>query len=91
MLGTYYTCHSGFYAGLGWSGLSAAMLGGANPVFVIPSSLFLAAVSTFTSNFAIHHNVGFDLAALIQSIIMFIVSIPFLLPEIRRKSAEAVK
>jgi len=77
--GTYYTCHSGFYTGLGWSGLSASMIAGSNPLFVIVSSLFLAAVSSFTSIFSLHHNVGFDLGAIIQACIMFVVSIPFIL------------
>lgn len=87
ILGTYYTCHSGFYAGMGWSGLSAAMLAGSNPLLVIPSSIFLGAVTTFTSRFAIHHNVGFDLGAIIQATIMFLISIPVILHFRRTKNA----
>ena len=76
VLGTYYTCHSGFYAGIGWTGLSAAMLAGANPVLVIPSSLFLGAVTAFVNSFSLHHNTGYDLGAIIQAVIMFLVAIP---------------
>ncbi len=81
--GTYYTCHSGFYAGIGWTGLTAAMLAGANPLFVIPSSIFLGGLTAFINSFTLHHNVGYDLGAIIQAVIMFIVAIPFL--KIRRR------
>ena len=83
VMGTYYTCHSGFYTGIGWTGLSAAMLGGSNPLFVIISSLFLGWVTAFTNSFSLHHNVGFDLGAIIQAIIMFCVAIPFLRPRLK--------
>ena len=76
--GTYYTCHSGFYAGIGWTGLTAAMIAGANPLFVIPSSIFLGGLTTFINTFTLHHNVGYDLGAIIQAFIMFLVAIPFL-------------
>lgn len=77
VLGTYYTCHSGFYLGHGWTCLSAAMLAGSNPFLVIFSSLFLGAVTAFTNSFALHHNVGYDLSTIIQAVIMIAVSIPF--------------
>lgn len=75
--GTYFTCHSGFYAGLGWSSLSASMLGLSNPLLVIPSSLFLGFVNMLVTRISLLNNVGFDLGSLIQSIIMFVISIPF--------------
>ena len=77
VLGTYYTCHQGFYLGIGWAGLSAAMLSSSNPLFMIFSSLFLAAVTVGINSFTLHHNVGYDLGAIIQALIMFAVSIPF--------------
>lgn len=76
--GSYYTCHSGFYTGIGWTGLTAAMLAGANPIFIIPSSLFLGGITTFINTFTLHHNVGYDLGAIIQALIMFLVAIPFI-------------
>lgn len=75
--GTYFTCHAGFYAGLGWSSLSASMLASSNPLLVIFSSLFLGAINMITTKVSLTHNVGFDLSTLIQSVIMFIISIPF--------------
>lgn len=75
--GTYFTCHSGFYAGLGWSSLSASMLGLSNPLLVIPSSLFLGFVNMVVTRISLLHNVGYDLGGLIQSLIMFVISIPF--------------
>lgn len=86
--GSYYTCHSGFYTGIGWTGLSAAMLGASNPLFVILSSLFLGWVTAFTNSFSLHHNVGFDLGAIIQALIMFCVAIPFLKGKVRMPAKE---
>ena len=72
--GTYFTCHQGFYAGIGWSSFSTALLAGANPVFMIPSSLFLGFITTYANRYALYHNVGFDISSLIQSCILLAVS-----------------
>ena len=76
--GTYYTCHQGFYLGIGWTALTAAMFAKANPLFVIPSSLLLGCLTAFINSFTLHNSVDFDLGAIIQAVIMFTVSIPFI-------------
>lgn len=88
--GTFFTCHSGFYAGLGWSSLSASMLGLSNPLLIIPSSTFLGFVSMLTTRISLRHNVGFDLGSLIQSFIMFLISIPFYTNITKRGKKNAV-
>jgi len=76
--GTYYTCHSGFYAGIGWNSLSAALLCGGNPILLIPSSLFMSVITTYSNKYALLSNLGFDLSSLLQGIILFLISFPII-------------
>ena len=74
IVGTYFTCHNGFYAGIGWSSFSTALLANANPLLMIPSSLFLAFITTYSNRFALYNNVGFDISSLIQAVILLMIS-----------------
>ena len=72
--GTYFTCHQGFYSGMGWSAFSTALLAAANPLLMIPSSLFLGFITTYANRYALYHNVGFDISSLFQAAILLAVS-----------------
>lgn len=74
IVGTYFTCHNGFYSGIGWSSFSTALLANANPLLMIPSSIFLGFVTTFSNKYAMYHNFGFDMSSLIQSVILIVIS-----------------
>ena len=76
ILGTYFTCHSGFYSGMGWNAFSASLIAGANPLLLIPSSLFMGFITTYSNKFALYHNFGFDISGLIQAVILFIIAFP---------------
>lgn len=76
--GTYYSCHGGFYAGMGWNALAVAMIAGLNPYLIIPSSLFFSYVIYTANQFALYHNFDFDISGLIQAIVIFAISIPFI-------------
>lgn len=76
VLGTYFTCHQGFYAGSGWNALSAALIAGANPLALIPSSLFMGFVTTYANRYALYNNFGFDISSLIQAVILFVIAFP---------------
>lgn len=71
--GTYATCHSGFYAGFGWNALSVALISQKNPLLIIPSAILLASLTTGASQFSMMHNFGFDMGAMLQGIILFII------------------
>lgn len=73
--GTYYTCHSGFYAGMGWNALSAALIAFANPLLLLPSSVVLAFIITYANKFGLYHNFGFDISSIIQAAILFLIAI----------------
>ena len=72
--GTYFTCHENFYAGMGWTAFSAALLSRANPLFMIPSAIFLGFVTTYANRYAFLNNINFDISSLIQAVILLIIS-----------------
>lgn len=76
--GTYYTCHLGFYSGMGWNAFSAALIAAANPILLIPSSLFMGFITTYSTKYSLYHNFGFDMSSIIQAVILFIISFPIL-------------
>ena len=74
VVGTYFTCHQGFYSGMGWSAFSTALLAAANPLLMVPSALFLGFITTYANRYALYNNVGFDISSLIQAGILLVVS-----------------
>ena len=76
--GTYYTCHSGFYAGMGWNALSAALIARSNPIALIPVSLFLSYIFTGTSAAAVAAHTSYDAAFLVQGAVMLFISAQFM-------------
>ncbi|MBQ9237733.1 MAG: ABC transporter permease [Treponema sp.] len=73
--GTYFTCHTGFYSGIGWNALSCALIAQSHPIALIPAGLVLSWLFTSASRVAIANNFGFDMNALIQGLIIFALSI----------------
>ncbi|MBQ1709658.1 MAG: FtsW/RodA/SpoVE family cell cycle protein, partial [Treponema sp.] len=71
--GTYFTCHQGFYSGMGWNAFSASLIANSNPLFIIPSSLFMGFITTFSNKYALYHNFGFDMDSLIQALILLLI------------------
>lgn len=74
VVGTYFTCHQSFSSGMGWNALTCALLANTNPLFVIPSGLFLSWLYTSSSRYSLVHNFGFDMAGIIQGIVIFVVA-----------------
>lgn len=74
--GTYFTCHSGFYAGIGWNSLSTALLAHGNPLLIMPSALFMSFITTYSNKYALLTNLGFDLSGLLQGVILFLIAFP---------------
>lgn len=80
VMGTYFFCSPGFYSGMGWNALAVAMIARLNPFFVIPSSIFLATLTTAADQYALFHNFDFDISGLIQAVIIFIIAFPLVFP-----------
>ena len=75
--GTYYTCHKGFYANMGWNALNVALISASNPLAAIPTSLVLAWLFTSASRVSLTQGFSFDIAGIVQSVILFSIAIPF--------------
>lgn len=75
--GTYYTCHSGFYSGMGWDALSCALIAASNPAALIPSGLILSWIFTSADRVALNYNSGFDISLLIQGVMLSCISIQY--------------
>lgn len=78
ILGTYFTCHQGFYSGMGWNAFSAALIASTNPLALIPSSFLMGFMTTYANRYALFHNFGFDISSLIQAVILFMIAFPIL-------------
>ncbi|QTQ12224.1 ABC transporter permease [Treponema parvum] len=72
--GTYFTCHSGFYTGMGWNALSCALIAQSEPLLLIPASLILSWLYTSSGRVALMQEIQFDISSLIQGIILFCIS-----------------
>ena len=75
--GTYFTCHNGFYSGMGWNALSAALIASSNPLALIPTSIFLSWLYTSAGRVSLTQGFGFDISGIIQGAILFSVALNF--------------
>ena len=71
--GTYFTCHSGFYSGMGWNAFSVSLIAQKNPLYLIPSAVVISALTTCASQFSLMHNFGFDMGTLLQGVVLFAI------------------
>lgn len=72
--GTWYRCHQGFSAGMGWSALAIALMAKSDPLAVIPAAFLLAWLQSASSAALLSTRLGFDATALIQAAIFLVVS-----------------
>lgn len=84
--GTYYTCYKGFYVNMGWNALSCALIVGSNPVALIPSALILSWLYTSAGRVDLTQGFGFDIAGIVQGVILFAIAIPFAVKKMRSAS-----
>ncbi|QNL97240.1 ABC transporter permease [Treponema sp. Marseille-Q4132] len=75
--GTYYTCHAGFYAGMGWNALSCALIANSNPAMIAPAGLVLAWLFTSANRVALNNNFGFDMSSLIQGVMLSCIAVKY--------------
>lgn len=89
--GTYFTCHNGFYSGMGWNALNVALMASSNPFALIPSSLFLSWLYTSAKRVSLTQGFGFDISGIIQGCILFSVAINFAAGKIRNAKSSGRK
>lgn len=89
--GIYFSCQIGFYAGIGWNALAVAMLAKQKPILVIPASLFMAILITEAEQFALFHNLDFDISGIIQAAVIIIISFPLFKNNAEHKNNSTTK
>lgn len=89
--GCYYTCHKGFSTNMGWNALNVALLSDSNPISVIPVSLLLAWIFTSASRVSLTQGFDFDIAGIVQGLILFSVSLTYVRGLRNRKGRAASK
>ncbi len=80
--GVYYTCHSGFYGGLNWDGITISLIAQNNPILLIPASLIISWLYTSCDATALRCNFSFDMNSLVEAIVIITISANFYLPKI---------
>ncbi len=84
--GTYYMCSQDCTAGLGWSAIAVSLIGRNNPLYIIPSALFISFMETGMSGITMYTNFPFELSSIIQAVVFF-----FITAKITGKGSEYVK
>ena len=74
VFGVYYAAIREFTAGLGWSGLAAALVAAFNPIAVIPAGIFFAWISSGAKLAMQNSDITFEIASIVQSVIFFLIT-----------------
>lgn len=94
--GTWYLCHQGFSAGMGWSALAIALIARRNSFAVIPAALLYSWLETASDAATLTTRFSFDSTSLTQAVIFLVISaqtigIPALRESLERRSARRRK
>jgi len=87
--GTYFASIKEFSAGMGWNGLAVALIAKNKPSAVIPAALFFAYIEAGARSAMLHSDVTFEIAAIVQSIVFFLISSEVLLTLFEKKRRPA--
>ncbi|MBN2050259.1 MAG: ABC transporter permease [Spirochaetales bacterium] len=74
VMGTYHQCLKGFSGGIGWNGIAVALIAKNNPLAIIPAAVFFAYLDAGAKAAMLHSDVTFEIAAIVQSVIFFLVT-----------------
>jgi ABC-type uncharacterized transport system permease subunit len=87
VLGTNGAAIKGFSAGMGWNGIAVALIARNNPLGVIPAALLFAWIEAGAKAAMLHGDVTFEIAAIAQSCIFFLVTAQVLYGLVRKRGA----
>jgi simple sugar transport system permease protein len=74
IFGAYYAVMKEFSSGMGWNSLAVALLARSKPAAVIPAAIFFAWIGAGARMAMQFSGVTFELAAIVQSVVFFLVS-----------------
>jgi len=72
--GTYYMCSQNCTAGIGWSAIAVSLIGRNNPLYIIPSALFISFMTTGVAGITMYTGFPFELSSLIQAAVFFFIT-----------------
>jgi len=85
VLGTNHLALKEFTAGMGWNGIAVSLIARNNPIAVIPAALFFAYLDAGAKAAMLHSDVTFEIAAIIQAVIFYLVTAQALYGLFRRR------
>jgi ABC-type uncharacterized transport system permease subunit len=74
IMGTYHMAVKEFSYGMGWNGIAVALIAKNNPLGVLPAAVFFAYLDAGAKAAMLHSDVTFEIAAVIQSVIFYLVT-----------------
>jgi len=87
ILGTYHATIEGYSFGMGWNGIAVALIARNNPLAVVPAALLFAWLDAGARAAMLHGDVTYEIAAIAQSCIFFLVTAQALYGLARKRSA----
>ncbi|TFG58896.1 MAG: ABC transporter permease [Spirochaetales bacterium] len=74
VLGTHHQALKEFTFGMGWNGIAVALIAKNRPLAVIPAAIFFAYLDAGAKAAMLHSDVTYEIAAVIQSVIFYLVT-----------------
>ena len=74
IFGTYHMAIKEFSFGMGWNGIAVALIARNHPLGVIPAAIFFAYLDAGAKAAMLHSDITFEIAAIVQSIIFYLVT-----------------
>jgi ABC-type uncharacterized transport system permease subunit len=85
ILGTYHMAVKEFSGGMGWNGIAVALIAKNHPLGVVPAAVFFAYLDAGAKAAMLHSDVTFEIAAVVQSVIFYLVTAQALYGAVRRR------
>ncbi len=89
ILGTYHMAVKEFSFGMGWNGIAVSLIAGNHPLGVVPAAIFFAYLDAGAKAAMLHSDVTFELAAIVQSVIFYLVTAQALYSALRYRRRAA--
>jgi ABC-type uncharacterized transport system permease subunit len=85
ILGTQHMAVKEFSSGMGWNGIAVSLIAKNNPLAIIPAAVFFAWLDAGAKAAMLHSDVTFEIAAIVQSVIFYLVTAQALYGALRRR------
>ncbi len=85
--GTWYTCHQGITAGMGWSALGIALIAGKEAAAIVPVAIVFSWLQVSGDNALLSTRFDFDSTSLLLAVLFLVISAK-MLPVFRKKNKE---